>query len=575
MTQPPEYAISVPSTPAIHNEPPRAYQWQQMSQDQLKILRGKMIEMVLQVVTQALRGLFIPSPSLQDSFDQLKDWADFLLDGDSPLDADKLFGFLKQWQLPPIHIGRITDILPGLVVDSGFDVAPAETSGRWFRDNTVGRTSLGSAAIVGNGEADQLIAVPVMVAAGQEYEPLAWVSWEDATSSADGLQLLVFEFLGEDYVGTEVIAETTPTGTASWTQMQGSYTVPSGVDRVSMAIGVTSGFTDGTVWVDDMAGPSTGLLKISWTKNLPELFGVVDTDLDGDIDFADVWNTLWDTGLKPLEWIPIVSQNTIDRIYNAWANLGSMVDLDRPQTDVLDSVTGLLNAILGSQAQVAAVEARVRAIESGAAIITDDFARTASLDLGTNYTVRNVSGAGAGSIGTDGKGNAVWFASGAGSRVQYVRRNDATVPTDGFLFRIVISSNPQSYIFDDAYTYFMARMNTSADTAIRLRLGYGTAQLQAVVSDVVTNLGSSATIPIGMAGKTLEWQGGEPGGVNLRHFSVWLDSALIIDGTDSAPVSQVGASYRSIALGMETGNRLIITQNIPSGCAFYSVAEVA
>lgn len=263
-------------------------------------------------------------------------------------------------------------------------------------------------------------------------------------------------------------------------------------------------------------------------------------------------------------------QDTIDGIFNGWANLGVMQDLNRAADDVRNAISGIFGTSLAAQSQIAAAVARIRVLESAGNTISDNFDGLASSSLGTNYTVRN-QGGGAGSIGRDGSGNAVWKVVGNGNRTQYCRRNDAVLTTDAFLWSAVFASNPMPYFFDDAYTYLLARMNDDSDTMVRIRLGYGTAQLQRVVSDVVTNIGAQVSIPTGIAGNTLQWLGGEAGQTNLGHHVVTLGSTPILDEVDSSPVT--GAGFRSVGVGMETG-AFVLTQNSPAGFAYYSVSEV-
>lgn len=72
MTQPPEYAVTVPSNAGIHNEPAKSYQWQQMSEDQLRVTRKKMQDQIMQLVVLAFTGIYIPTTSGNT---QLQQWA--------------------------------------------------------------------------------------------------------------------------------------------------------------------------------------------------------------------------------------------------------------------------------------------------------------------------------------------------------------------------------------------------------------------------------------------------------------------------------------------------------------------
>ena len=474
-----------------------------------------------------------------------------------PLLARNIIGQLLPSVFPLIPLGSIGDIFPNILSEYGFDEAiTIDTGTGFYWAGGFGRTKPGCAAINADGTDHVLVSDKIPVAKDQQLEIGTYVTYDGLTAGPNSIKLEIVTY-DEDGnpVSTVLIAQVAAPGASSldWSlNLHDEYTIPDGVDYIAVQLRITSSCTTGTVRFDDAWVKKLQRLKIPFIDQLPE-----------------------DLQAKAEKILGI-----INRIYNGWANLGELIDLDRVDDDILVAISGLLGIGLGARADVSAVEARVRALETSATTIIEDFARQSASSLGPNYAVRNVSGGGAGSIGLDGKGNGIWIPSGAGNRTQYARRTDMTVPSDGFLFRMVMSSNPQSYIFDDAFTYFLARMNTTSSTLVRLRLGWGTATMQAVVSDAVTNLGSPVTITSAMAGKTLEWQGGEAGNTKLRHFTVKLDNTQIIDVTDGDPVtgagavSSYGAAFRSVGIGMETGNRLIFFQNIPAGCAFYSVSEI-
>ena len=208
------------------------------------------------------------------------------------------FGFLRQRVLPPIHIGRLTNSLPSLEFDSDFDLDPDgdDTAGTWYHDATAGHSAPGSAAIAADGAYHDLPTEQVSVAEKQRYRPSMFVAWESATGTAGSVQLQVREYLDGTLINTVILANATPSGTADFTEVFGTYTVPPGVDAVALAVAVTDGFTAGTVWVDDLTGQPVGLLEMAWVDNLlerwqniAEIFGLEDVDLDGDIDVDDIW----------------------------------------------------------------------------------------------------------------------------------------------------------------------------------------------------------------------------------------------------------------------------------------------
>ncbi len=270
-------------------------------------------------------------------------------------------------------------------------------------------------------------------------------------------------------------------------------------------------------------------------------------------------------------------QGVMDAIYNAFANLGAMLDVNNTLGKVLDAVLGIFGVARSGSAKAVALEARIRQLESAANTITMDFTGGWSSGLPSIYTVRRTGG-GAGDIGFDGKGNAVWHPSGAGNRTVLARYNVSALTVDNGRIQAILATTPQPYIFDDAYTYLWWRGNTAMNTMMRLRIGYDSIRLQAVVSDAVTNIGAKVDLNP-KAGGELDIHFGDPAG-SPRRFTVALNGAEIIDEIDGDPVtgdgavSQIGAGYYSVGFGMETGNYLLVGQNIPAGLSVVTASEV-
>ena len=117
-------------------------------------------------------------------------------------------------------------------------------------------------------------------------------------------------------------------------------------------------------------------------------------------------------------------------------------------------------------------------------------------------------------------------------------------------------------------------MNTAGTTYTRLRIGYNTVRLQAVVAGTTTNIGPSAGVSP-KAGDRYRVMFGEAAGANPLHFAISRNGTTIpgLDFTDGG-TAQYGASYLHIGAGMETGNRLVIGQNIPPGLGVLTATEV-
>lgn len=278
------------------------------------------------------------------------------------------------------------------------------------------------------------------------------------------------------------------------------------------------------------------------------------------------WEHLFDAVLERI-------QGVIDNIYNAFANLGAMLDLENPLSSVVEAILGIFDTSRGAASKAAGLESRIRALESTANAIVIDFNGPAGATLPSSaFDVRRFGG-GAGSIGYNGKGDAIWKPSGAGNRTEIARYIVDSPSVDYIQISAVLATTPQQFIFDDAYTYLPFRMNAAKTTMMRLQIGYNTITLQAVVSDAVTNIGSPVNCSP-KAGNEIDIWAGDLEDNEPRRFRIALNRREIIDEIDTAAVSQIGSGFRGVGLGMETGNYLVVTQNIPAGLSVVTITEV-
>lgn len=539
-------------------------------------------------VLDALAGLFGGAGGL--SLASIAEGLKKLLSGLTPggqFDARRLFGVIFPWLIPSIPYQHLSDESLNLVAEHDFAAAitiEAGVSGfSWDGAHGYdpdGTGVLGCASVAGNGTEQALtMLTPVAVAEDQVLRLAGRVSWQWVTGTVPaGAQLVLDTFNGGVPVSRVPVASLAVSGTQPvWQQLTGEWTVPAGVDSVAVTLLVPAALADGTVRFDRITLHKVQKMKLEWTGQLVErfqflagLFNILDLDLDGPLDPVAVWNALWATILKPLNWIPTVAQDIIDRIINAFRNLGVLVDSNLPGADILDAVFGIFNVGLTANTRTSAVEARIWALESAANSIIEDFSGASASSLGARWT-QAYAGGGAGNLGLDGQGNAVWKQSGFGSRSCIARFNAGTPTTDAQVVQWVLASSPQSYVFDDAYTYVGARGDSAGTTYVRVRSGYDSIRLQAVVGGSITNIG-----PVWSgsprAGDTFEWQLGESGGANLRHHVVKRNGVTILDFTETTSV--VGVSNRSLMCGMETGNRLVFFQNIPAALGVLTGAEV-
>ncbi|MFV8136432.1 hypothetical protein ACNQR7_02555 [Mycolicibacterium senegalense] len=465
-----------------------------------------------------------------------------LLGPNSALNAANLFGWL-----PQIDLSSIGQFSPNLLSEGDFldsvVVAP----------NT-GFTVVGGAAVVTADGADHvLISEIIPVTKNQQIWAGASAKYASATGAANSVLVELVALVkapaqpsGYAPVSTVTLGTLTPSGTApDWSVLSNElskYTVPDGVDGVAVRLHVTPDALTGTISFKAAFLKKTQKLPIPFVGELPET----------------------------LQAAAARVQSIIDRIINAFENLGEFVDGEHDVEDVLGAIFGIFDVGLGARTKAAAIEARVRQLESAANSIVLDFAGSSSTTL-SGWTVVS-SGGGAGAMGPDGKGNLVWHPSGVGNRTQLGRYDLGSLTVDNGHMEWILSSSPQSYIFDDAWTYVLFRMQDTANCT-RIRSGFGEIRIQAVVAGAVTNIG----LPWSgnpKAGDQFALDFGEAAGANKRHFVLSRNGAPILDVTDSGNVSQVGAAFHKIGAGMETGNRLVFFQNIPAGLGVLTASEV-
>ena len=385
-----------------------------------------------------------------------------------------------------------------------------------------------------------------------------------------------------------------------WLDIEGSKFLNGALDGINLEPGAVARMIrdaigdalEDTPLLGEITQPLTGLVGQIDTleTHFTNLRTAIAADLDelnqtiGDFDPAAMIDRLIEDRIKPLQKLaelvggflpdsqkPQWLQDVTDNIHNAYTNLGDPLDINLDAPSVLDAIFGVFSTGLGASTHASELDARILALESAGHTISIDFAGASSTSLGSDWDV-SFSGGGGGSMGLDGKGNLVWKPSGAGSRIEVGRYTATALTTNNGVIETILSSSPQSPIFDDAFTYINFRMNTAKTTYTRLRIGYGTVRLQAVVTGVITNISADASVSP-KAGDRLRVAFGEPAGANPLHFVISLGGTTILDFTDSG-TAQYGPSYLYIGAGMETGNRLIISQNIPSGLGVLTAAEV-
>lgn len=201
------------------------------------------------------------------------------------------------------------------VVNPGFDLSIAnwtQVSGDWEHDSsdTHGHWHKGSATVIADGTEKVLRSTPVDVAPGAHLDASVWVNWEGLTAADESpaLQLHALYYLNDTLVDTEVTSiDFDPwEEDGDWTQITASllggtgFTVPTGVNKMRLALVVTEDATAGQVWFDTVEIDTTDAVQATAFKN----FVTTSTFTKVRCEFADSGvvrsNSMW-ARLDPLD----------------------------------------------------------------------------------------------------------------------------------------------------------------------------------------------------------------------------------------------------------------------------------
>ena len=257
-----------------------------------------------------------------------------VLNGDSPLDASKLFGELPQHILGVIaalvskfsggliEIGQL--VKPGAGQErnwlESFDKPESVPTGDGFEhDATVGRTRLGSAKLTFDGAGHVRTSDPIEVVPGKPLDLGGYVRFDGYAGTggpAVALRVLAYN-AGDQLIGSQQIGTVTPSGASSAdfeTVMQASWTAPAGAAYVYVRMEGLSAGTAGTAHFDDLwlRKPAQSLPQ-QWVEGLT---GALSNLGDG---ISDAWN---------------FAQTIIDTIMNGFGQLGSGFSLNHLLTQL-------------------------------------------------------------------------------------------------------------------------------------------------------------------------------------------------------------------------------------------------
>ena len=243
------------------------------------------------------------------------------LTGTSPLNAQNLFNQVSSSLLGLVPFSHIGQANPNLIATPTFDSAAALIGNpNWTWDGTDGHTTNGSASAVANGTVQTLTSNVIQVAQGQVMTIGAWVKYIGLTATAgqNAIRVNVAGFLGSTPVTTAIAASiASPTGTTGgWTQVSGSYTIPSGIDNIVVQLQITADATAVTVKYDDASATKTQLMSGNWMSGfsgggstvIQDLQGITDNIVQAINPLASVGNTLAqiETNLQNIPHINVI-----------------------------------------------------------------------------------------------------------------------------------------------------------------------------------------------------------------------------------------------------------------------------
>jgi len=178
----------------------------------------------------------------------------------SPLDSLNLFNIIPTDILAQINISSIGETIINMVTDPTFQ-DPASFTGQdiFFLDTTVaGHNGPNAAKTTANGTTRELLSNWIPVSKDQVIPISGWAKWTGLAGSGTPIQIGVTGYQPGGSSVQSIIAQRAATPPATdWTQLAGSYTVPSNVEAIRIRLIVAAGATVGDVWFDDLTANKT------------------------------------------------------------------------------------------------------------------------------------------------------------------------------------------------------------------------------------------------------------------------------------------------------------------------------
>jgi hypothetical protein len=269
----------------------------------------------------------------------------------------------------------------------------------------------------------------------------------------------------------------------------------------------------------------------------------------------------------------------IDAIVNAFEGIPIFGPLVGGVWNVISGLLGIGNnaqaTSTSNAGEIAAIKAGLAAAGSGGVSITEDFDRPVATSLGAGWT-QTYSGAGAGTEGLDGLGNAHWAASGGAVRTVINISTTALTSNTQYASFVLRQKNVNStFGGNHARRSLLLRSNTAGTTYVQVELtSETTATLRCVVSGT-TVLSTNATGLTTKPGDFWELFAGDAS--DDYHIYAKLNGVTVLNLVDSGHLSAVGPSNLKVGFGGWAGiavNLIIfLVQYSPPDVAAFGAAD--
>lgn len=435
----------------------------------------------------------------------------------SPIDSSRL---------PMIPVSHIGDQNPNLLVGGGFDdAATMDTTGSFVWESE-GRTKAGSAKVIADGTAKTLLSNSISVVAGQTLDIGGYLKWSGVTASGSAFQLSVVNY-NSDVTGSivDIASKSNPATSSSWTQLSGTYTVPStGVDAIRIRLKVANTVTAGTILWDDISAAKQGILP------------------GGLVRGADNGTLLQNV------------QDTWNEFVKGFSNIGGLLtdatglDFSQTVSDTSDAIAK--NALAITQLQTKATYNA----NSGIQEFVNFAEQSDSYTLGSKWA-QIYSGSGTGTLGIK-SGRAAWAYVNDASRTCFARYTTKKTLTDFQRIGVAFASAPSSDIFGNAaYNFIYGRSNNAttvnAQSYIYAKLGKSYCEIGCVVNGAQSIFQSKTSFSF--KPNSVYWlECGETGGPNQIRLIDNTGNAILSftdDANNGVGVSKRDENHRYAGLG--------------------------